>query len=153
MLYVAIVVLTMLVLPVGSIALEHPADTATLIGLIGKWFVFWSVGVRLGLAGVRQCLQARFTAREIFHMQTDEALPLVRELGVANIAIGAVGLAVLMAPSFILPAAIYASIFYAFAGFMHIQARQRSFNETLAMVSDVFMALVLAAYVAATLQY
>jgi hypothetical protein len=31
--------------------------------LVGKWFVFWAaVGVRLGLAGLRQILQPSFTA-------------------------------------------------------------------------------------------
>jgi hypothetical protein len=83
--YVAVAVLTMLVLPVGSIIAEHlMSPAAPIVGLIGRWFVFWGVGVRLGLAGMRQTLQPAFTARAIFHMTTDEALPLVRELGVAT---------------------------------------------------------------------
>ena len=36
--------------------------------LVGRWFVFWAVGVRLSLAGLRQFLQPAFTARQIiFH--------------------------------------------------------------------------------------
>jgi len=45
-----------------------------LILLIGRWFVFWGIGVRLGLAGMRQVLQPGFTVRESFKMRGDEAL-------------------------------------------------------------------------------
>jgi hypothetical protein len=50
--------------------------------LAGKWYVFWGAGVRLAGAGIRQCLRPQFTAREIFSMKTDEALPIIREHGV-----------------------------------------------------------------------
>jgi hypothetical protein len=149
MLYIAVVVLTMLVLPIASVIVQHAAQPEiALMALIGRWFVFWGAGVRLMLAGLRQSLQPRFTAREIFHMESDEALPLVRELGVANIGIGILGLTSLLAPSFVLPAAIYAAIFYGFAGIAHTREKQRSFNETLAMTSDLFIALVFCLFVA-----
>ena len=150
LMYIAIVVLTMLVLPVGSIlgdGVLHPAVPLTL--LIGKWFVFWGVGVRLGLAGLRQFFQPAFTAREIFHMQGDEALPLVRELGVANLATGLVGLLSILAPSFVAPVAISAGIFYGVAGLRHVFEAHRSLNETVAMVSDLAIFLVLAVFLAA----
>jgi len=88
--YFLIVLLFMLVLPVGSIYLEHSyLHSATpLMLLIGKWFVFWSAGVRLFLAGLRQFFQPRFTAEEIFGIKSDDALPFVRELGAANFATG-----------------------------------------------------------------
>jgi hypothetical protein len=148
-LYIAIVALTMLVLPVLSIgadAATHPA--APLMLLVGKWFVFWGVGVRLAMAGLRQFLQPAFTARQIFNMQSDEALILVRELGVANFGTGVVGLLSLVAPSFVMPVAISAGIFYGVAGVRHGLHPGRSRNETIAMVSDLGIALVLIAVVA-----
>ena len=36
------------------------------VALIGKWFVFWAVGVRLLLASSRQVAQPAFTAQTIF---------------------------------------------------------------------------------------
>jgi hypothetical protein len=33
--------------------------------LLGRWFVFWAVGVRLLTAGIRQIAQPRFTAETI----------------------------------------------------------------------------------------
>ena len=148
--YLAVVILTMFALPIGSTLVDHllHADAA-LIWLIGRWFVFWSVGVRLALAGARQTTQPGFTAREIFHMNGDEALPIVRELGVANLGAGVVGLLSLAAPSFILPAALYAAIFYGAAGVGHVLQRDRSANEAIAMASDLFVFAVLAIFVAA----
>ena len=151
--YIAIVLLTMLVLPVGSILVEHGLHPqAAILSLVGRWFVFWGVGIRLGLAGLRQFFQPAFTAREIFHMKGDEALPLVRELGVANLATGVVGLASIAAPGFVLPVAISAGIFYGVAGVRHVQEPSRSLNETVAMVSDLFIAAVLAAFVVFSLR-
>ena len=33
-----------------------------LMPLVGKWFVFWAVGARLFIAGIRQVIQPAFTA-------------------------------------------------------------------------------------------
>ena len=148
--YAAIVVLTMFVLPAVSILADlglHPA--ASIILLVGRWFVFWGVGVRLGLAGLRQFLQPSFTARDIFGITGDAALPLVRELGVANFATAVVGLLSLPIPSFTLPIAVSAGIFYGVAGVRHALARTRTLNENIAMLSDLFLFAVLAAFVLA----
>jgi len=147
--YFLIVLLFMLVLPVGSIYLEHSyLHSATpLMLLIGKWFVFWSAGVRLFLAGLRQFFQPRFTAEEIFGIKSDDALPFVRELGAANFATGVVGIASFAKPTFVLPVAIAATIFYGIAGIRHVAESDRNRNENIAMISDLFVFLVLGAYV------
>jgi hypothetical protein len=148
--YLAVVALTMAVLPIASIVVAHALAPATALSfLIGQWFVFWSVGVRLALAGMRQFLQPAFTAKEIFHMTSDEALPVVRELGVANVATGAVGLLSLWFPGFVVPVAISACIFYGVAGIRHVAEPHRSRNETIAMVSDLFLFVVLAVFLIA----
>lgn len=150
--YLAVVALTMFVLPVVSVLVGHAlAPMEPVAFLVGRWFVFWGVGVRLALAGLRQYFQPRFTATEIFHMSSDEALPLIRELGLANVATAVVGLLSLAFASFTLPVAISACIFYGVAGARHAAERNRSRNETIAMASDLFLFVVLAAFVAATL--
>jgi hypothetical protein len=149
--YIAVVALTMLILPLGSIAIDHgvhPGSSA--VELVGRWFVFWGVGVRLVLAGMRQFFQPSFTAKEIFHTTSGEVPPIVRELGVANFSAGVVAMLSLVRPSFVLPAAISAAIFYGVAGARHFVERDRSRNETIAMGSDLFMALVLVVFVAAS---
>ncbi|MGC1583397.1 MAG: DUF6790 family protein [Candidatus Acidiferrales bacterium] len=147
--YLVSVLLLMLVFPCVSIYAEHAFchSSAPLMMLVGKWFVFWSAGVRLFLAGLRQFFQPRFTSEEIFGIKSDDVLPLVRELGVANFATGTVGLLSIIKPSFILPVAIAAAIFYGIAGVRHVAPRGKLRNENIAMVSDLFAFVVFAAYV------
>ncbi len=148
--YLLIVLLLMLVLPIGSICVEHSYlhSAAPPMLLVGKWFVFWSAGVRLFLAGLRQFFQPRFTSEQIFGIKSDDALPLVRELGIANFATGVVGITSLAKPSFTLPVAISAFIFYGIAGIRHVAESDRTRNENVAMTSDLFISLILAAYIA-----
>ena len=71
----------------------------------------------------------------------------MRELGVANMATGLVGLLSPAISSFTLPVAISAGVFYGVAGVRHFAKRGRSLNETVAMVSDLFLCAVLAIFV------
>ena len=150
--YIYIVLLFMAVLPVGSIAVEHTAlhASAPLVALAGKWFVFWSMGVRLLTAGLRQIIQPAFTAKTILGIQGDDALVLVQELGFANVAMGLLGCLTLIQPIWTLPAAIVGGAFYALAGGKHITQKNKGFNEVVAMVSDLLMAVVLLGYLAWT---
>jgi hypothetical protein len=147
--YFVVVALTMFALPTLSVAIEFEAHPAPLLLLVGKWFVFWAVGVRLVTAGLRQLFHPGFTAREIFHIEGDEALTLVRELGVSNFAVGVVGLAAVAIPTFVLPSAITAGVFYGVAGARHVLETGRSRNQTLAMLSDLFVFAVLATFTVA----
>ncbi len=151
MIYILIVCLTMLVLPVASILFELGAGQFPLLWLVGKWFVFWAVGVRLLLAGLRQYFQPAFTSRDIMGIEQPEAHVLVRELGGANLASGIVGLASIAMPTFVLPAAIGAGIFYAVAALEHVRSAHRGTNETVAMVSDIFIAVILLGFACCTL--
>jgi hypothetical protein len=146
--YFAVVFFLMLAAPVGSIAIEHSLlhSAEPVMSLIGKWFVFWAVGARLALAGLRQYFEPSFTARQIFDIHGDDALPLVRELGVANFAAGTVGILSLLRPDFILPSAIAATIFYGLAGFRHAAQPTRNAKESFAMATDLFAFVVLAAF-------
>ncbi|HEY4740156.1 MAG TPA: DUF6790 family protein [Candidatus Acidoferrales bacterium] len=145
--YLASVVLLMLVFPATSIYAEHAFwhAHAPLMLLVGKWFVFWGAGVRLFMAGLRQFFQPRFTSEEIFGIKSEVVLPIVRELGVANFATGTVGILSIMRPSFVLPVAIIAAIFYGIAGVRHVARRGKLRNENVAMISDIFACVVFAA--------
>jgi hypothetical protein len=147
--YFAAVALLTFLLPVASIyaAVALLPNAPPLIVLVGQWFVFWAGGIRLVLAGLRQFFQPSFTSKEIFGLTGDDALPFVRELGIANFATGVVGAASLVVPSFVLPIAISAGIFYSIAGFRHLTDRDRTRKQNIAMVSDLFVFAVLAVYV------
>src|SRR5258708_7324148 len=89
----------MLVLPLLSIGVETSIVGHDALGLWlgGKGFVFWGVGVRLVLAGIRQIAEPSYTAETILGIKDPESHLVVRELGFANAAIGAVGVGSLVA--------------------------------------------------------
>lgn len=150
--YVAQVLLLMLVVPLGSMLVE--SDFLMSRGapwpLVGKWFVFWGVGVRLTLAGARQALDPRYTAERILGLRTSEAWLVIRELGFANLAIGIVAVGSIHAAGWLTPAAVAGSVFYGLAGCSHLRSRHRNRLESLAMISDIWMFAVLIAYCLAT---
>jgi uncharacterized protein DUF6790 len=142
--YFFIVLAFMFVLPAASIAIDVIVNgTPPNIAVVGKWFVFWAVGWRLLLAGAKQIVQPAYTAREILGLKGDEALILVRELGFANVAMGALGVASLFVPSWQMGAALVGALFYGFAGVNHLRQPHRNRMENIAMVSDLFVAAVL----------
>ena len=150
--HLTVVLLTMLVLPVASVLIERwtGAGAAPLWQLVGKWFVFWGVGVRLLIAGARQVVKPELTATGIFGVTDKAAFPLAQELGFWNVTIGLISIASLKRPEWVPPMAIAGMLFYAMAGFLHLTNREREFSENVAMLSDLGMAALLLAFVAAT---
>ena len=147
--YRGIVVLLLLVLPAACIGVESHggAHGATIMALVGKWYVFWAVGVRLFGAGIRQVLQPRFTASEIFETDEPKAFGIVREVGFANLAMGTLGICSLYRPNWLVPAALTGGLYYGLAGLGHVVRKTRNANENVAMVSDGFAFVVLAVVV------
>jgi ABC-type methionine transport system permease subunit len=145
--FILMIVLIMLVLPVTSIVLQRIfGRRATVISLVGKWFVFWGVGIRLLLAGLRQSTNPRFTAKEILGIDDGESLQVVQELGFANLSIGALGISSIFNPDWITPGAIAGALFYGLAGIGHVVKKDRNSLENSAMVSDLFLSIVLVTY-------
>jgi hypothetical protein len=148
--YVPMVIALMLLLPLISIVAQlmladHSAlAAASNLAIVAKWYVFWAVGVRLSLAGLRQIFQPRYTAETLLGLKGAESLFFVRELGFANVSMGSIGLVSLFAPSWVMPAALVGALYYGLAGINHCFHRARNRLENVALVSDLFAALVLA---------
>lgn len=151
--YYALVILLMFALPFGSVCVEKwvfAADGGLLL-LIGKWFVFWAVGVRLFIAGLRQATGPEYTARKIFGFKTDEPLPVIQELGFANLAIGLAGIVSIASRTWLMPAAVTGGLFYSLAGTKHVMRKHRNQIETVAMIFDLFAFIVMLAFVAGSM--
>jgi hypothetical protein len=147
--YYAVVGLLMFALPLLSCAIEAAlGQPQSIAPLVAKWFVFWAVGVRLGLAGLRQIVQPAYTAHTVLGIEGDESLLVVRELGFANAAIGLGGLISFVQPAWRVPMALVAGVFYGMAGINHALERHRNRLENVAMVSDLFAAVLLLSCVA-----
>ena len=151
--YLAMIILLMGALPIASIAVEFAVrGGADIMSLIGKWFVFWPVGLRLILAGLRQVADPKFTAGTIFGVKDQAALTIVQELGFGNLAIGTLGrYRSFIGREWIVPAALAGGLFYGLAGVKHALRHDRNAIENIATASDLFIFVVLAGYLAAVL--
>lgn len=151
MTYFVFVWLTTAVLPLALTVADTVGQPAAAVAPIAlHWFVFFGVGVRLGVAGARQLLQPAFTAREIFHLEGSGVLAVVRELGIANLGAGVVALLSTWRPSFALPIAIWAALFYGAAAAGHLHRQERNAKELTALATDLVMALALGLSIAGT---
>jgi hypothetical protein len=147
--YLVSVILLLFVLPAASVLIDLVWVGGTdLLLLIGKWFVFWAVGVRLFIAGVRQVVQPQFTSEGIFEIKDRAAFAIVREVGFGNLSMGTLGLASLAKSGFLMPAAIVGGLYYGLAGAGHLLRGGRNFAGQTAMISDLMMFVVLAVFVA-----
>lgn len=139
------VIVFFLVFPVTAIIFEvfffQTIGTYREVAL--KWFVFSGVGLRLGSAGIKQIVQPKFTAKEIFKLEDDAVYPLVRELGFTNICFAVIAIISLFVPSFRIPAAIAGGLYFGLAGLQHIRNRSAGNEEIFAMTSDFFIFIVL----------
>jgi hypothetical protein len=139
--YFVVIVTTMLIAPVVSIMANVSATPAdNLPFLAAKWFVFWALGIRLLMAGVRQVIQPSFTAPSIFRIDDPGAAKLVSEIGFANVAISAIAIASLFLPGWLAPAGTAGALFLGLAGVQHAKNCGRTAKESIAMVSDLAVA-------------
>jgi len=147
--YYLTVILLMFVLPVGSALLELSVFQGAhgFVRVFGRWFVFWAMGVRLLLAGIRQVFQPRFTAQTILGTKSEDSLHVVQELGFANMSMGAIAVLSFPFGAWVMPSAIAGCLFYGLAGARHVVQKNKNALENTAMVSDLFIFVVLAAYV------
>lgn len=145
--YFVVVTLLTVVAPIVSIAIEDIARPhADLQHLLGRWFVFWAIGVRLLLAGISQATRPAYTASGILGISDPKSEKVVAELGYANISMGVIGLLSVLRPTWIAPAALAGGLFLGLAGVKHALTTDRSAKENLAMATDLFVAAMLAIY-------
>ena len=74
--YLIAVILLLFIFPAASVLIDmlRAGSGADWMLLVGKWFVFWAVGVRLFIAGLRQVFQPQFTAETIFEIKDESRL-------------------------------------------------------------------------------
>lgn len=108
-----------------------------------KWFVFSGIGLRLGSAGLKQIINPKFTAVEIFKSKDSASAYIVRELGFSNVCFSVIAIISLFVQSFRIPAAIAGGLYFCLAGLMHVFKKKDSGKEIFAMFSDLFIFLVL----------
>lgn len=144
--YFIVVPVTTFVLPaictVAQLLVDD--DTKFSFELSDKLFIFCAVGLRLFLAGIKQITNPAFTAKEIFHIDSIDSSPIVRELGFANLCFGLIGLISLFQPSWRIVSAFGSRLYYGFAGLQHFLKKPAGINEKFALVTDILIFILLA---------
>jgi uncharacterized protein DUF6790 len=145
--YIIVVsVLTFIIPIVGFIIEYQPEGFIQSFILFGKWFIFSAVGLRLFLAGIRQITKPGFTAKEIFHINSQESWPIVRELGFANLCFGLVGIISVFKSEWRIVSSFASGLYYSLAGFLHLIKKQAGANEKFALWTDLIIFLILLLY-------
>lgn len=142
--YFIMVVSFMLVFPCLSIIIE--SDKIFSWTLIGKWFIFWGVGVRLLLTGIKQVLNPKYTAEEILGIKEKESYLVIKELGFSNVCFGIGGVLSIINNHWLPIVGIIGGLYYAFAGILHIFNKKRKLNENIAMISDMGISFIILLY-------
>lgn len=148
--YLVMVLGLMVVAPIASVIIELIAGggSGDVMLLVGRWFVFWAVGVRLFTAGLSQSFRPGFTAGNILDAKADPTVnQIVQELGFANLAIGTIGILSLSISGWLVPAALAGALFLGLAGIRHIAKPRKNTREWIATLTDLLVFVVLLAFV------
>jgi hypothetical protein len=71
---------------------------------------------------------------------------VIRELGFANICIGLIAMTSLFQPGWRMPAAVAGGLYFGLAGMLHVFKKPDSRNEFIALVSDLYIFILMLAY-------
>jgi len=135
------------VIPIVAFAIERNiSQTYETFELLGKWFIFSAVGLRLFFAGIKQAADPTFTAKQIFHIDVTDSYPILRELGFANICFGLVGIVSLFKPDWRIVSAFASGLYYGIAGLQHLIKKPVSKNEQFALWTDLLIFILLLIY-------
>lgn len=129
-----------------GIELLTGSNTHLSIALVGQWFLFWGIGVRLLAAGTRQIAKPELTAEGILGIKDKKSWQLVRELGFANLGVGLIGVLSLWLQDWRYAAALTGGLFMTLAGLEHIAKKNRNLEENIALYSDLFIGLIMVIY-------
>jgi hypothetical protein len=72
---------------------------------------------------------------------------VIRELGFANICMGIIAMTSLIQAEWRLPAAVAGGLYFGLAGLLHVFKKPDSRNEMIALVADLYLFIVMAAYI------
>lgn len=148
---ISVTVLTFIVPAIGFVAEYFATGTAFTFDLFGKWFIFSAVGLRLFFAGIKQVKDPAFTAKQIFHIDSPDSFPILRELGFANICFGLIGIVSLFKPDWRVVSAFTSGLYYGIAGIQHGLKGTSGINEKFALWTDLIIFGLLLGYFVQTI--
>ena len=140
------VLLQTVILPIVSGTIELVTTGGNPVEIYGRWWVFWGVGTRLGVASIVQLVRPQTTAAILGTDQpTGSELQVTRELSTANLGMGLAGLLALI-PAWAPPAGLAGGVFLLMAGLMHVAKKNKTPAETLATWTDLLVGVIAIAF-------
>jgi len=135
--YIVNVYLLTVLLPFTAMSIESFGSKDKLsVAVLAKWFLFFAVGIRFLLGGIRQVVRAKMKTGEIFYIERKSCCPIVKELGFANLSFGAVAVVSLYVPSWRIVSAFSSSFYYGAAVLNGFFGKPASANEIFIRVSN-----------------
>lgn len=125
------------VLPLVSAAVEyHFTKTGMSAVLVGKWFIFWTVGIRFLVAGFTQVIRQ---GRGALILQGDTTGGFGKVLGLVKMLLAGMAFLCVMKDSWSLLAAITVGVYVGLAGFQHDFKKPNTAEGWISMVYDMIV--------------
>jgi len=143
----------MVVMPVICIVVEILRSKSSItLSIVIKWVLFWSVGIRSLSAGLVQFIYPQYTAKIIFNLTGTDFYIFIRELGIANTAIGLSAIISFKIINWRVPVSFISLIFNLFLSLNHIINFQAGFNEVVSLIGDLLIVLILSVFLIRSLK-
>jgi hypothetical protein len=131
------------ILPALFTAIEYVIGSGdTMLVVLYKWFIFCALGLRLCCAGLVQLFKPSYTLQTIFKINDTKSAELVQELGVHNVLVGLALMSTLIMPEHRAFMTCIGSAYFGIAGVLHAVRHEKSYNQFVAMVSDIAIAVI-----------
>jgi hypothetical protein len=140
------VFLNILILPVLSIIINLIINyrkniSGNVYEIAGKWFIFWSLGIRLVIAGLMQLFNPAYT-NSLLQLGLSDFI-VIRELGLANFSIGLLCTISFIKKSLRGYVCLYMFIFFTGASILHIlRIDSINFDEFITLVTNIILVII-----------
>jgi hypothetical protein len=146
MFHTILVFLNIIILPVLSIIINLIINyqkniTEKFYEVIGKWFIFWSLGIRLVIAGLMQLVNPAYT-NNLLQLGLSDFI-IIRELGLANLSIGLLCTISFIKKSLQGYVCLYMFIYFTGASILHIlRIGSINFDEFITLITNVILVII-----------
>ncbi len=146
------VLLLMFTFPALSLWIEFVTREVVLTPLlIGKWFIFWGMGIQLTLSGATQLLLPGGALRKRFGLTGRGSFPLVREYGILSLALGVVAITSLFREEYRPAAALAGALFFGLRSGCAVIGKPGTGAELILFLTDLVLFSLILLYLFSTL--
>jgi len=141
MVFVNILILPIFSVVINSIINYRKNVSENIYELICKWFIFWSLGIRLIIAGLMQIFNPIYT-NNLLQLNLNDFI-IIRELGLANFSIGLLCIISFFKKPLQKYVCIYMVIFFMGASVLHIiRMKNINFDESITLFTNIFLIII-----------